>query len=101
MKHTLIAIGVATAAFSSVIVPSQAAPTEPVQSAVTSNAGNVMLAYYYRGHYYPYRYHGHYYRYRYHGHYYPYRYGGRYYRYRYGGRYCNQRYYRNGRYYCR
>lgn len=93
MKKTFIAIVVAAAAFGSVCIPSQASPLAPIQSAATSNAGNVVLAaYYYHGHHYPYRYHGHYYR---------YHHGGHYYMYRYGGRYCNQRYYRNGRYYCR
>jgi len=100
MKKMLLAIAVAAAAFGSVIIPTEAAPA-PIQSGVTSNAGNVVLAYYYRGHHYPYRYHGHYYRYRHHGHYYRYRHGGHYYMYRYGGRYCNHRYYRHGRYYCR
>jgi hypothetical protein len=101
MKRTIIAIAVAAATFGSVCLPSQAAPIAPVNSAATSNASNIILAYYYHGHYYPYRYHGHYYPYRYHGHYYRYRYGGTYYLYRYGGRYCNYRYYRNSRYYCR
>ena len=92
MKRTIIAIAVAAFAFGSACIPSQAAPIAPVKSAATSNASNIILAYYYRGRYYPYRYRRHYYR---------YRYGGRYYLYRYGGRYCNYRYYWHGRYYCR
>jgi hypothetical protein len=101
MKRTIIAIAVAAFAFGSACIPSQAAPIAPVKSAATSKASNIILAYYYRGRYYPYRYHGHYYPYRYGGRYYRYRYGGNYYLYRYGGRYCNHRYYRNGHYYCR
>jgi len=101
MKRIIIAIAIAAVTFGSVCIPSQAAPIAPVKSAATSKASNIILAYYYRGHYYRYRYRGHYYPYRYHGHYYRYRYGGNYYLYRYGGRYCNYRYYRNGHYYCR
>jgi len=73
MQKTFLAIAIAAATFCSVIIPSQAAPIAPVQSAVTSNAGNIMLAYYYRGHYYPYRYRRYYYPYRYRRYYYPYR----------------------------
>jgi hypothetical protein len=101
MKRTMIAVAAAAVVFGTLCVPSYAAPIAPVQAAVTSNGGNVVLAYYYRGRYYPYYYRGHYYRYRWHGRYYPYRWHGHFYRYRYFGRYCNYRYYRHGRYYCR
>jgi hypothetical protein len=83
MKQAIIVIAVAAVAFGSVCIPSQAAPIAPVQSAVTSNGGNVILAYYYHGHYYRYHWHGHYYPYYWHGHYY------------------RHRYYRHGHYYYR
>ena len=92
MKRMIIAVAAAAVVLGALCIPSYAAPIAPVQAPVTSNGGNVILAYYYRGHYYPYRWRGHYYRYRWHG---------GYYRYRYYGRYCNYRYYRHGRYYCR
>ena len=67
------AIGVAVMAYMGSSGNSRALPIAPLPVDVTTDAGNIVPVYYYRGHYYPYRWHGGYYGHRY------YRYG----RYRY------------------
>jgi hypothetical protein len=56
---------------------SKAAVMTPVPRMAADS--NIIPAYYYHRHYYPYRWHGHYYRYHWHGHYYRYHRHGHYY----------------------
>jgi hypothetical protein len=82
MIRVAFAIAVAAVAYIAASEITQALPIAPLAAEVTTEAGNIIPAYYYRGRYYPYRWHGRYYPYRWHGRYYRYRYY-RYGRYRY------------------
>jgi hypothetical protein len=74
MVRVAFAIAVAAVAYIAASEITQALPIAPLPAEVTTEAGNIIPVYYYRGRYYPYRWHGHYYRHRY------YRYGRYHYR---------------------
>ena len=82
MKQMVSALTVAIVAFIALCGTSNAAPIAPLPATVAANTNNVIQAYYYHRHYYPYRWHGHYYPYHSHGHYYYHR-GYRHHRYYY------------------
>jgi hypothetical protein len=78
MLRKLMIVLVAAAAVGIAAFPgvSKAAVIAPLPSSTTNETGNVIPAYYYRGHYYRYRWHGAYYPYYWHGNYYRHRYYG-------------------------
>ena len=67
MKQMVSALTVAIVAFIALCGTSNAAPIAPLPATVAANTNNVIQAYYYHRHYYPYRWHGHYYPYHSHG----------------------------------
>ena len=78
MIRIAFAIAAALMAYVTASGVTNAAPIAPLPAEATTNANDVVPAYYWRGGYYRYRWHGGYYRYRWHRAYYRHRY------YRYG-----------------
>jgi hypothetical protein len=68
MIRAASAVAVATVAYLAASGSTQAVPIAPLPAEITSDAGDIIPVYYYRGRYYPYRWRGHYYRYRHYRH---------------------------------
>jgi hypothetical protein len=66
MIRVAFAFGIVAAAYIAGSGSTQALPIAPLPAEITTDAGNIIPVYYYRGRYYPYRWRGHYYRHRYH-----------------------------------